>query len=76
MGPAEPVREPVMGAAALRAMIGLAVVSAIALLLGLIWASLREGADAPGHPGDVVRVGVVQGQPVSGYLRSSRAERR
>lgn len=75
MGPAEPVREPVMGAAALRVMIGLAIVSAVALLLGVIWASRRDdGGGVSARPGDVIRVGVVQGQNVSGYLLSSRRE--
>lgn len=74
MGPAEQVREPVVGGtAAMRTMVGLAVVSAGVLLLGVVWASQRD-ATPPDAPGDMVRVGVVQGQSVAGYLRSSRAE--
>ena len=73
MSPAEPVREPVLGAVALRAVIGLAVISAFALLLAAIWASRRDDA-SPSAQGDLVQVGVVQGQAVSGYLRNSRSE--
>ena len=73
MGPAERVREPVVGAIALRAMIGLAVVSAFAVLVAVIWASHRDDP-APGARGDLVQVGVVQGQAVSGYVSNSRSE--
>jgi hypothetical protein len=73
VSPAEPVRQPVLGALALRAVIGLAVVSAFALLLAAIAASRGDDA-SPGAPGDLVQVGVVQGQAVSGYLRNSRSE--
>jgi hypothetical protein len=54
---------------------GLAVVAAAVLVLGVIWATRAEvvlpGAD---DPGDVVRVGVVQGQTVGGYLQSTHTE--
>jgi hypothetical protein len=57
----------------LRILSGLAVASATALLLIIVWAA-DHGPEA-GHPGgDVVRIGVVEGQSVSGYLRSSRGE--
>lgn len=57
----------------LRVMTGFAIVSAGALLLGVVWSAQRD--TGPGdEPGDVVRVGVVQGQSVPGYLRSARAE--
>jgi hypothetical protein len=63
----------VRNSAGLRVLIGLAVVSAAVLLLGMIWAEQRD--DPPtGDPGDVVRVGVVEGQSVSGYLTAARAE--
>jgi hypothetical protein len=74
VGPAEPVREPVVNASAtVRVLAGLAVVSAGVLLLAAIWASQRD-APAADDLGEVVRVGVVKGQSVGGYLRSSRAE--
>jgi hypothetical protein len=61
------------GSVRLRVMTGVAVVSAGALLLAVVWAARRD--NQPGDdPGDVVRVGVVQGQSVPGYLRSARAE--
>ncbi|MET0424807.1 MAG: hypothetical protein ABW046_13075 [Actinoplanes sp.] len=67
-----------MGAAvrsvlAVRLMIALAVVSAGVLLLGLLWAGRRD-AMPDDTPGDVVRVGVVQGQSVLGYLQSAQTE--
>jgi hypothetical protein len=61
------------GTSALRASIGLAVVAAGVVLLGAFWISRHEQAE-PGDPGDVVRVGVVQGQSVPGYLKSSRTD--
>jgi hypothetical protein len=72
--PAQRVRGPAApGAATVRAGIALAVLAVAVLLLGFLWAS---GRDAPpvDDPNDVVRIGVVQGQSVAGYLRSSRAE--
>ncbi len=54
-------------------MAAVAVVSAGALLVGAIWVSRRE-ALPPGDPGDVVRVGVVQGQSVPGYLDATGDE--
>jgi hypothetical protein len=59
--------------ATVRVLAGFAVVSAGVLLVAAIWAS-RHDAPAADDPGDVVRVGVVQGQSVGSYLRSSRAE--
>jgi hypothetical protein len=74
VGPAERMRETaVQSPTGLRIMISLAVVSAGALLLGVIWAARRD-TPPPDDRGDVVRVGVVQGQSVPGYLRSARAE--
>jgi len=57
----------------LRIMTGLAVASAVALLVTVVWvADHGPGPESP--TGDVVRVGVVEGQSVAGYLRSSRRE--
>jgi len=69
------VREPAThGAAALRTGIAFAVLAVGVILLGVLWVGRR--ADVPGDddPSDVVRVGVVQGQTVGGYLSSSRKE--
>jgi hypothetical protein len=57
----------------LQIMTGLAVASAAALLVTVVWAA-DHGPEAVRPTGDVVRVGVVEGQSVSGYLRSSRGE--
>ncbi|WP_433302686.1 hypothetical protein ACQP2F_09860 [Actinoplanes sp. CA-030573] len=73
MGPAEHEREPTTGTVLLRAMIGVAIVSAAALLLAIVWASRRDG-EAPGAAGELIQVGVVPGQSVAGYLRSARAD--
>jgi len=57
----------------LRIMTGLAVASAVALLVTVVWvADHGPGPESP--TGDMVRVGVVEGQSVAGYLRSSRRE--
>ncbi|MGX6604883.1 hypothetical protein ACWKSP_22550 [Micromonosporaceae bacterium Da 78-11] len=51
----------------------LAAVSAGALVVAVTWAAQRD--TRPGdEAGDVVKVGVVQGQSVPGYLRSARTE--
>lgn len=74
MGRAVRVRLPgVRGAPLVRVALTVAAVSAGVVLLGLIWVSRRDAPPADG-PGDVVRVGVVQGQSVPGYLRSTDAE--
>jgi hypothetical protein len=74
VGPADRVRgHPLRGAPAARLVGAVAVVSAGALLVGAIWVSRREALPA-GDPGDVVRVGVVQGQSVPGYLDATRGE--
>ena len=74
MGPAEHVRGPVSAATVLRSLIGLAIVSAFALLLAAIWVSQRDDDSPSESPGDLVRVGVVQGQSVPGYLDHAREE--
>lgn len=56
----------------LRIMTGLAGAAAVALLVSVAWTGDYGPADEPS--GDLVRVGVVEGQPVSGYLRASRGE--
>jgi hypothetical protein len=57
----------------LRIMTGLALASVAALLVTVVW-SADHGPDAEHPAGDLVRVGVVEGQSVSGYLRSSRGQ--
>jgi hypothetical protein len=57
----------------LRIMTGLALVSATTLLVTVVFLADR-GPQPESVTGDVVRVGVVEGQSVSGYLRSSRKE--
>jgi hypothetical protein len=59
------------GPTRLRIATGLAVAAAGALLLAVIWTT---GPDTDGDVPDVVRVGVVEGQSVPGYLSSSRGE--
>ena len=74
MGPAERVRGPALrGAPVARVVAAVAAVAAGVLLVGSLWVSRREGVPAT-HPNDVVRIGVVQGQSVPGYLTSSRTE--
>ncbi|OJF13265.1 hypothetical protein BG844_16095 [Couchioplanes caeruleus subsp. caeruleus] len=48
--------------------------SAVALLVAVVTMTDRGPDRVPGPEGDVVRVGVVEGQSVSGYLRSSDHE--
>ena len=57
----------------LRIMSGLALASAVTLLVSVVW-SADHGPEAENPAGDLVRVGVVEGQSVAGYLRSSRGE--
>ena len=74
MGPASHVREPAHhGAAALRTVIAFSVLVVGVILLGVLWVSRRE-ALPDDDAGDVVRVGVVPGQTIGGYLASSRKE--
>ncbi|WP_230859182.1 hypothetical protein [Actinoplanes aureus] len=53
-------------------MTGVALAATVVLVLVVFWVDrdLPSGED----PGDVVRVGVVEGQSVSGYLRASQEE--
>jgi hypothetical protein len=57
----------------LRVMTALALASAAALLVTVVLITDR-GPEADNPTGDVVRVGVVDGQSVSGYLGSSKGE--
>ncbi|MEV8507722.1 hypothetical protein AB0368_23280 [Actinoplanes sp. NPDC051475] len=52
---------------------GLTLASVVALLVTVVLITDR-GPDGQSPAGDVVRVGVVEGQSVSGYLRSSQNE--
>ncbi|MFD0517208.1 ribosomal eL19 family protein [Paractinoplanes durhamensis] len=61
-------------AALLRIASGMAVVAAAALVLGIILAGRHEVAMSGADPGAVVKVGVVQGQTVGGYLQSTETE--
>ncbi|MFC7532726.1 hypothetical protein [Actinoplanes sp. GCM10030250] len=53
-------------------MTGVAVAATVTLVLAVVWVDreLPSGED----PGEVVRVGVVEGQSVTGYLENSRHE--
>jgi hypothetical protein len=61
------------GPTRLRVATGLAVAAAGALLLAVIWTAGPD-PDVDGGAPDVVRVGVVEGQSVPGYLSSARGE--
>jgi hypothetical protein len=67
-------RNRVPGDARVRLMTGLALASAAALLVTVVLVTDRGPEIVPRAEADVVRVGVVDGQSVSGYLRSSRGE--
>jgi hypothetical protein len=56
----------------LRIMTGLALASAVVLVVAVVRAA--DQGPPPEPTGDLVRVGVVEGQSVAGYLRSSRGE--
>jgi len=56
----------------LRIMTGLALAAAAALLVTVVRAADHAPEAQP--TGDLVRVGVVEGQSIAGYLRSSRGE--
>jgi hypothetical protein len=63
-----------VGRFGLRLLTGLALAAAATLIITIIWASEKD--PAPRDPGaaEVVRIGVVEGQSVPGYLDSSRGE--
>ncbi|GLW27120.1 hypothetical protein Areg01_00610 [Actinoplanes regularis] len=52
---------------------GLVLAAVATLVLAVVWAG-RPGGPAGEDPGDVVRVGVIEGQSVGGYLDASRRE--
>jgi hypothetical protein len=60
-------------AAGRRILTGLAIASAATLLVTVIWLSEPDPPQTSAPP-DVVRVGLVEGQSVRGYLDSSHAE--
>lgn len=61
------------GPVRLRIATGLAVAAAGALLVTVVWTATPD-QQADDGPADVVRVGVVDGQSVPGYLTASRGE--
>ncbi|MEU8818190.1 hypothetical protein [Actinoplanes sp. NPDC048796] len=71
MSPAQRVR--LLSASDARFALACAAVTAAVVALGALWADRREVAPA-GDSHEVVRVGVVEGQTVPGYLDSSRTE--
>jgi hypothetical protein len=58
----------------MRVLTGAALLSATAVLLTAVWAADRRGPGGDPTVGDVVRVGVVEGQSIPGYVASSRRE--
>ena len=58
----------------LRLITGAGLAAACAVLLTVVWVTERAPIGGPVPPGDVVRVGVVEGQSVPGYVGASRAE--
>lgn len=76
MGPAHRMRAVLVrfggGSLRLQVMTGVALAATVALVLVVFWAD-RE-LPAGDATGDVLRVGVVEGQSVDGYLQSSQDE--
>ncbi|GAA0803671.1 hypothetical protein [Spirilliplanes yamanashiensis] len=62
------------GPARLRLVTGLGLLCACAVMLTAVWAVDRPAAPPVAPPGEVVRVGVVDGQSVGGYVTASEAE--
>jgi hypothetical protein len=76
VGPAERMRAlTIRGPSGLRVSLAVAAVAIAALSLGVVWTA-QHGAAAPtpGDSGDVVEVGVVEGQSVPTYLAAARHE--
>jgi hypothetical protein len=77
VGPAHRLRAVLVrfggGSLRLQIMTGVAVAATATLVLAVVWAG-RTGGPAGEDPGDVVRVGVVEGQSVGGYLDSAQRE--
>jgi hypothetical protein len=65
----------IRGPAGLRVSAVVTVVAVAALSLGVIWTAQHgDGVPTPGDSGDLVEVGVVQGQSIPTYLSASRRE--
>jgi hypothetical protein len=65
----------IRGPAGLRVSVAVAAVAVAALSLGAIWTARHDGGvPTPGDSGDLVEVGVVEGQSIPGYLAASRRE--
>jgi hypothetical protein len=65
----------IRGPAGLRVSIVVTVVAVAALSLGVIWTAQHGGGvPTPGDSGDLVEVGVVEGQSIPAYLTASRRE--
>jgi hypothetical protein len=76
VGPAERLRAlTIRGPAGLRVAIAVTAAAVAVLSLGVIWTARHDGAvPTPGDSGDLVEVGVVEGQSVPTYLAASRRE--
>jgi hypothetical protein len=61
------------GPVRLRVLTSVALMSSAAVLVTAVWAADRHPSGDP-TLGDVTRVGVVEGQSIPGYVRSTRAE--
>jgi hypothetical protein len=61
------------GPSRLRLLTGAALTSVTAVLVAAVWAADQRPAGDP-SVGDVVKVGVVEGQSIPGYVASSRTE--
>jgi hypothetical protein len=76
VGPATRMRAVLVrfGGSALRlhVLTGAALAATVVLVLAVLW--MDRDLPAEEAPGDLLRVGVVEGQSVGGYLRSSREE--
>ncbi|GIF05773.1 hypothetical protein [Actinoplanes siamensis] len=77
MGPAHRLRAVLLrfggGSLRLQLMTGVALAATATLVVAVAWAG-RPGGPSGEDPADVVRVGVVEGQTVGGYLKASRRE--
>jgi hypothetical protein len=58
----------------MRVLTGAALLSSTAVLLTAVWAADRDGSGGDPTVGEVVRVGVGDGQSIPGYVASSRHE--
>ncbi|GAA4446731.1 hypothetical protein [Phytohabitans houttuyneae] len=58
----------------MRVLTGVALLSSTAVLLTAVWAADRGAPGGDPTVGEVVRVGVVEGQSIPGYVASSREE--